>query len=107
MNDVVNGMLVVMAGALLCNAIPHLASGLRGERFPTPFAKPRGVGLSSPLTNMLWGAGNLFLGSFATIYHAPPLGRPLAMLLLAIGFVAIGTHLALHFGKVRADQTDR
>jgi hypothetical protein len=28
-------------GAFFCNAIPHLANGLRGEPFQTPFAKPR------------------------------------------------------------------
>ena len=27
------------AGALLCNCIPHLTAGLRGERFPSPFGK--------------------------------------------------------------------
>ena len=43
------------AGAFLCNCIPHLDCGLRGAPFPTPFAKPRGIGDSSPLINVLWG----------------------------------------------------
>ena len=43
------------AGAFLCNAIPHLASGLKGETFPTPFATPRGVGNSSAMLNFFWG----------------------------------------------------
>ncbi len=55
-------LLLFLAGALLCNAIPHLAAGLRGEPFPTPFAKPRGVGLSPPLVNFLWGLLNLVVG---------------------------------------------
>src|SRR5947209_18959266 len=50
------------AGVLLCNCIPHLACGLRGEPFPTPFAKPRGIGHSSSLLNFLWGSLNLFVG---------------------------------------------
>lgn len=45
-----------LAGALLCNGIPHLSSGLTGSPFPTPFAKPRGVGASPPLVNFFWGA---------------------------------------------------
>jgi hypothetical protein len=43
------------AGAFLCNCIPHLACGLRGETFPTPFANPRGKGPSAPMVNFLWG----------------------------------------------------
>ena len=104
MNQIVNGMLVVLAGALLCNAIPHLAAGLRGERFPSPFAKPRGVGLSSPVVNVVWGSANLFLGVMATLYHAPPLGRTHALLAMTIGFVGIGAYLAWRFGKVREER---
>lgn len=37
------------AGAFLCNALPHLAAGLQGRPFPTPFATPHGVGDSPPL----------------------------------------------------------
>ncbi len=33
-------------GAFLVNAIPHLASGTMGRAFQSPFAKPRGIGLS-------------------------------------------------------------
>jgi len=49
-------------GALLCNALPHLAAGLQGRRFQTPFARPRGVGESSALVNVLWGFFNLLAG---------------------------------------------
>ncbi|WP_063053115.1 hypothetical protein [Nocardia arthritidis] len=51
------------AGALLVNAVPHTVKGLSGERFPTPFANPPGVGLSSPTENIAWGAVNLVVGS--------------------------------------------
>src|SRR6266496_2966301 len=47
---------------LLCNCVPHFISGLRGEPFPTPSAKPRGVGDSSALLNFFWGSLNLFAG---------------------------------------------
>jgi len=37
---------IFFAGAFLCNCIPHLCAGLQGMPFPTPFAKPRGIGKS-------------------------------------------------------------
>jgi hypothetical protein len=93
--------LLFLAGALLCNAIPHLASGLRGEAFPTPFADPPGKGLSSPLLNFLWGAANLSIGLYLLPWLDmvdPRLGR----LAVAAGFVALGIYLARQFGRVRA-----
>ena len=55
-------LLMILAGAFLVNCVPHLSAGLRGEAFPTPFAKPPARGLSSPRTNMLWGSGNFVVG---------------------------------------------
>jgi hypothetical protein len=51
------------AGALLVNAIPHTVKGVTGQRFPTPFANPPGVGPSSPTENVAWGAINIAAGS--------------------------------------------
>ena len=59
-----------LAGAFLCNCVPHLTCGLRGEIFPTPFAKPRGKGPSSPLVNFLWGFFNLLVGLFLLSRHS-------------------------------------
>jgi hypothetical protein len=56
-------VLSFLAGLLICNAVPHLVSGLRGEAFPTPFARPPGAGLSAPLVDVMWGWWNLFLES--------------------------------------------
>jgi len=89
------------AGAFLLNAIPHLAAGTMGQEMPTPFAKPRGIGFSSPLVNFLWGALNLVVGVVLLAGHpVPALLSPEAGALLA-GFVLLGQHLARHFGKVR------
>jgi hypothetical protein len=96
-------LLLVLAGALLCNAIPHLASGLRGEAFPTPFAKPRGVGRSPPVTNILWGNANLFAGGAILISHQDRLGLATSWAGIAIGFLALGLYVARYFGKVRQD----
>lgn len=50
------------AGLFLTNAIPHFVHGISGNRFPTPFAKPPGKGLSSPTVNVLWALANLIIG---------------------------------------------
>ncbi|MGY4155850.1 hypothetical protein ACVINW_001692 [Bradyrhizobium sp. USDA 4461] len=42
-------------GAFLTNAIPHVVAGTMGESFQSPFAKPRGEGLSSSSVNIVWG----------------------------------------------------
>jgi hypothetical protein len=93
-------VLLFLAGALLCNAVPHLAAGLRGEAFQTPFARPSGVGTSSPLVNFYWGSFNLFVGLLLAAHWLPQQGRG-GWLELAIGFLVIGTFTAWHFGKIR------
>ncbi|WP_297492883.1 hypothetical protein [Acidocella sp.] len=84
-----------VGGALLCNSIPHLTAGLRGELFPSPFAKPRGIAPSAPEHNVLWGALNLFIG-LAFIH------RHVAWAGFVPGFVLCGWFLARYFGRVRA-----
>ena len=46
-------------GAFLANALPQLSNGVSGRSFQSPFAKPPGKGLSSPVVNVLWGFFNL------------------------------------------------
>ena len=94
-----------LSGALLCNSIPHLAAGLRGETFPTPFAKPRGKGPSSPLVNFLWGAFNLAAGLFLLSRQPVQAGPNADFFAIAVGALLIGVYLAIHFGKARAAQT--
>ena len=50
------------AGAFLLNAIPHFVKGVCGDKFPTPFSKPPGKGLSSAPVNVVWGLFNLLVG---------------------------------------------
>ncbi len=45
--NIMDYLAILLAGALVCNCIPHLTAGLQGQNFPTPFAKPRGVGNSA------------------------------------------------------------
>lgn len=90
-----------LSGALLCNCLPHLAAGLQGMRFQTPFARPRGVGESSALVNFLWGMTNLLAGLFllrswpVTIAIDADFGAAVA------GALCLGTYLSLHFARVR------
>jgi hypothetical protein len=102
MGDDMNDIMLLLAGALLCNCIPHLACGLQGAPFPTPFAKPRGVGNSPPLVNFLWGSGNLGLGVFILWRYLPTMAPGLALLALIVGFIAAGIPISLHFAKVAA-----
>ena len=88
------------AGLFLCNCIPHLCAGLRGESFPTPFAKPPGKGLSKPVTNTIWGTFNLAVGLLFLRSPIDP-GFNLAFALFLVGFLGLGVMLASHFAKVR------
>lgn len=93
--------LICLAGAFVCNCIPHIVAGLLGQQFPTPFAKPRGVGNSPPLLNFLWGCFNLAAG-LSLIEHGLALNASPGPLLFMAGFMPMGIYLSLHFGKVRA-----
>ncbi|NWE26801.1 hypothetical protein HX877_14415 [Pseudomonas gingeri] len=90
-----------LAGVFLCNALPHLAAGLRCEVFPTPFAKPRGKDHSSPLVNFLWGMFNLLVGLVLLSRQPVTIGFDPAFIALMAGALVIGTYLAIHFGKQR------
>jgi len=50
------------AGAFFANFVPHFVKGVCGDKFPTPFSKPPGKGLSSPVVNVLWALLNLVVG---------------------------------------------
>ena len=50
------------AGAFLANVVPHFVHGISGNKFPTPFSNPRGIGLSSPTVNVIWALFNMLVG---------------------------------------------
>ncbi len=88
-------------GAFLVNSIPHLASGLQGMPFPTPFATPRGVGNSPPLVNFLWGFFNAVVGGCLLTRSALGWVWSAELLTALFGALLMGLYLSLHFGKVR------
>ena len=90
-----------ITGMLFCNCVPHLASGLQGQRFPTPFAKPHGIGLSSPLVNFFWGLANLLAGLALLSRHPAALDISVDTLAMLAGVAVLGAFMAVHFGKVR------
>ncbi len=94
------------AGVFLCNCIPHLASGLRGELFPSPFAKPPGVGNSHPVMNVIWGMINVVSGGLL-LHYAPVTVGPTLSFLAAIGGALVGGCLiANYFYRLRRTNQD-
>lgn len=93
-------------GAFLCNCIPHLVAGLQGSKFPTPFAKPRGVGKSSALVNFIWGAANLLTGLTILARRPMQLGANFECLALVAGALVLGVYLSYRFGKVLPQRQD-
>lgn len=59
---ILNIIALIFSGAFLTNFLPHFLHGISGKTFTTPFAKPRGIGPSSPTLNVVWGLFNLFIG---------------------------------------------
>ena len=86
------------AGVLLANSVPHGVNAVQGKEFPTPFANPPGVGLSSPLANALWSSLNA-AGGTALLGRSAPGGRERAAVLA--GALSMSFFLAYYFGKTR------
>ena len=87
-------------GAFLCNAIPHIASGSMGRPFQSPFAKPRGEGLSSSTVNVVWGVFNLAVAYVLICRIGDFSLRSTAhVVALGLGFLAMGLFSARHFGR--------
>jgi hypothetical protein len=89
------------AGGFLCNCVPHLVCGLQGSPFPTPFSKPYGAGLSSPLLNFAWGLFNLIVGVALLSNWPVRIGLNASFLIFLLGVIALGARLSVRFGKVR------
>lgn len=90
----------LFGGAFLSNAIPHLASGMMGQPFQSPFAKPPGEGLSSSIVNVVWGFFNAMVAYFL-IFHVGTfdLRSIRDVLVVGIGAFLIALFSARHFGK--------
>src|SRR5579864_6451386 len=85
-------------GVFLTNAIPHLASGLTGRAFQSPFAKPPGKGLSSSIVNVLWGWLNVAVAYVLLVRVGAFDVRSGDVVAFGLGAVLVSIQLAHHFG---------
>jgi hypothetical protein len=104
MEDLIMSWLYYIAyffgAAFLTNAIPHAVSGLRGEPFQSPFAKPPGKGLSSSMVNVLWGFLNLVI-AYLLLCRVGNFDLRATDQVIAAGLGALlsGTMIARRFGR--------
>jgi hypothetical protein len=87
------------AGAFLANVVPHFVHGVPGDRFPTPFAKPPGKGLSSATVNVVWALANLIVGYLLFRLGNVASGDGAILIVFFIGIAAISLPLSSHFMK--------
>ena len=94
------------AGTFLTNAVPHFVSGMMGEPFQTPFAKPSGKGLSSSTVNVLWGFAN-FVFAYLLLLRVGNLDpRSITCIApFAAGALLISLFSARHFGEFHGGNT--
>jgi hypothetical protein len=87
-------------GAFFSNAIPHFVSGMMGRPFQSPFAKPRGEGLSSSTVNVLWGGLNMAIGySLVCRVGSFDLRRSVDVITLGGGAMLMAVLMSRHFGR--------
>ena len=93
-------------GIFLANAIPHFVSGMMGQPFQSPFAKPPGEGLSSSTVNVLWGFFNTVVGYLLVVRVGDFDLRSISdVVALAVGALLISLFSARHFGKFHGGNT--
>jgi hypothetical protein len=85
------------AGMFLANFVPHFTKGIAGDAFPTPFAKPPGKGLSSPIVNVLWALFNLVVGYLLFRFAKISPNDNLSLILFFIGVAGMSLMLAKNF----------
>jgi hypothetical protein len=91
------------AGAFLANAVPHFVHGISGDRFPTPFARPPGKGLSSSTVNVLWALLNLVAGYILFRAGRVSSGNHLALAVFFAGIVVLSVSMSREFQKKQAE----
>lgn len=87
------------AGAFLANVVPHFVHGISGDRFPTPFAKPPGKGLSSPLGNVVWALFNLAIGYILFRAGQVSSENVPSLIVFFAGIAVISTFSSIHFAN--------
>lgn len=94
-------------GAFAINGIPHFVSGVQGRMFPTPFAKPPGKGLSSPVLNVIWGSINFVIAYLLLVkVSLLDLRYGVATSIAAFGGLVMALILAKLFAKASLTSTE-
>lgn len=88
-----------LAGAFLANFVPHFIKGIAGDAFPTPFAKPPGKGLSSPMVNVLWALFNLIASYLLFRFGKVSFQDNLPLIIFFLGFAGISMMSAITFAN--------
>ena len=90
----------LFGGAFLSNAVPHFVSGVMGQPFQSPFAKPPGQGLSSSTVNVLWGFANFVIAYLliARVGHFDPHAAD-QVVAVGGGVLLMGVLSARSFGR--------
>ena len=91
-----------LAGGIFVNVAPHFISGVTGTPFPSPFSDPPGVGLSSPVLNILWATINAIIAS-AFVYFGKLNQRHYSVKFgYCVGALAMSFYLASYFGGIHS-----
>jgi len=85
------------SGAFSANVVPHFVAGIQGNKFPTPFAKPPGKGLSSPTLNVVWALFNLIMAALLFRSGKVGTGAHLSLLIYLAGIAAMSIGLSKRF----------
>src|SRR6266550_5813651 len=96
-----NYIICFFAGTFLANVVPHFVHGISGDRFPTPFARPPGRGLSSPTMNVIWALVNLIVGYVLFRIRKVSSGGNLALIVFFAGIAVLSTWLSVLFAKIK------
>jgi hypothetical protein len=87
------------AGIFLANAVPHFVQGVSGNKFPSPFSKPPGRGLSSPTVNVVWALFNVVVGYLLLKVGQVNSDNTLSLVVFFVGVVAISIMSSINFQK--------
>jgi len=91
------------AGAFLVNVVPHFVQGICGNKFPTPFAKPPGKGLSSPTINVVWALFNLVIGYFLFRAGQVASGDRGMLIFFFAGMAVLSIQMSRHFAMKHSE----
>jgi hypothetical protein len=99
-----NLLLLFLLGVFVANGIPHFVHGISGRKFPTPFAKPPGRGLSPSIVNVLWGIFNFLVAIVLyVISDGLSLGLNAGFITFGVGFVLTSVGLSIAFQRAERD----